>query len=151
MRIIESNGMVQNESGNEQSADSNLFPKAAIEILQNTKWSPDAKRSYELMSGGFHWSDEGLPNVTMICFEVESWAVRYVMGYRASLIRGKPREELKGPWDQLLTECPNWPGFRAERCHPSLMEELDQESLQLEKELDELEEKLKQKSADEQG
>ena len=47
--------------------------------------------------------------------------------YRASLIREAPREKLLAPWDQLLGECPDWPGFRPERRSPTLAAELDRE------------------------
>ena len=119
-----------------------LFPDAAIEILRRARWTPDATRSYEIMSGGFHWSDECLFDVAQICVESDSWAFRFVVGYRASLIQGVPRDELREPWDQLRTECPDWPGFRPERCHKSLAKELDQESQKASDDLDDLDRKI---------
>jgi hypothetical protein len=80
------------------------------------------------MSGGFAWSDERLPQSSTACMAHGSWVFRFVMGYRVSLIRGAPREELRPAWDQLLRECPDWPGFRPERSDPSLATELDRES-----------------------
>jgi hypothetical protein len=101
-----------------------LFPDEALAILREAQWDPFASRSYEIMSGGFRWSDECWGDVTPICMEQGSWAFRYVLGYRAWLIRGVPREELRLPWDQLLRACPEWPGFRPERCSPTLAGEL---------------------------
>lgn len=124
------------------SRDLMLFPDAAIRILREARWSPDAKRSFEIMSGGFHWSDECLSDVARICVESDNWSFRYVMGYRASLIRSTPRHELREPWDQLSIECPNWPGFRTERCDPSLAQELDRESKKASDDLDELDRRI---------
>jgi hypothetical protein len=105
-----------------------LFPEAALAILRQARWDASATHSYEIMSGGFRWSDERLGEVVFICMDHGSWAFRYVLGYRASLIRQAPREELRAPWDQLLRECPEWPGFRPERMHPALAGELERES-----------------------
>jgi hypothetical protein len=44
-----------------------------------------------------------------------SWAFRFVIGYRASLTRGRPRKDLRGAWGQLAAACPDWPGFWPER------------------------------------
>lgn len=115
-----------------------LFPYSAIKILRDARWSANATRSYEILSGGFHWSDECLLDVLRICVESDNYAFRYVIGFRASLIRGVPRNELREPWDQLRIECPNWPGFRSERCNPSLAQELNRESQKACDDLDEL-------------
>ena len=104
-----------------------LFPEPALVILRQASGDVNASHSYEMLSGGFAWSDECLRQAARICMEHGSWAVRYVMGYRASLIREDPREDLRPPWDQLLRECPDWPGFRPERRDPSWAQELDRE------------------------
>jgi hypothetical protein len=119
-----------------------FFPDAAIRILREARWEPDAKRSYEIMSGGFVWSYERLGEASRICVESDSWAFRYVMGYRASLTHGTPRDELREPWDQLLSECPDWPGFRPERCDPILAPELDERSHKACADLEELNRKI---------
>lgn len=72
------------------------------------------------MSGGFFWSDELLRETSAAPKDV---AHRAIIGYRASLIDGQPREELRGGWDQLRRECPDWPGFRPERCDLALKDE----------------------------
>jgi hypothetical protein len=113
-----------------------LFPQAAIEILRAACWSAEATRGYEIFSGGFYWSDEGLEEAARFCDD--NWAYREVIGYRASLIQGLPRRELFLPWEQLQNECPNWPGFRSERCAPALAAELDQASQNAMAELDEV-------------
>jgi hypothetical protein len=74
-----------------------------------------------------------------------SWAFRFLMGYRASLIRGIPREELRPPWDQLLRE---WPGFRPERHDPTLAAELDRECRQVDVCVRRIERRMRQSEAD---
>ena len=101
------------------------FPDAAISVLRKTRWSADATREYDLLSGGFLWSDEGLREVTHICMDADNWAFRKVIAYRASLIRNEPRDELREPWDQLACSCPNWPGFLPEIVDIALRDELD--------------------------
>jgi hypothetical protein len=108
--------------------DETLFPEAALAVLRQARWDPNATHSFEVMSGGFAWSDERLGEAAAACLEHRSWAFRLLMGYRASLIRGAPRDELRPPWDQLLPECPQWPGFRPERSDRALAAELDRES-----------------------
>jgi len=108
--------------------DQMLFPEEALVILRQARWDANATHSYKVMSGGFAWSDERLSQAATACMAHGSWAFRFLMGYRASLISGRPREELRLPWDQLLRECPEWPGFRSERRDPSLAAELDREN-----------------------
>jgi hypothetical protein len=91
------------------------FPQEAIEILRGVRWNPDAAWQFDLLSGGIIWDDEFPSEVTSICINENNWAFRAVLGYRASLIRGKPDERLRPAWEQLLHECPEWPGFRPER------------------------------------
>ena len=119
-------------------SDPMLLPDAALTILRQARWALDAERTFELMSGGFVWSDERLGDIAGICTEVDNWAFRFVIGYRASLIRGALRTELRGPWDQLRIACPDWPGFRPERADHSLKDALDAEDGEGIRELDHL-------------
>jgi hypothetical protein len=109
-------------------ADESLFPEAAIAILRRTQWNPRAACAYEGMSGGLVWGDEFPLDAISACVSVDNWAFRYVLGYRASLIRGTPREELRPPWDQLAQQCPQWPGFRPERRSSELRKLLEAEN-----------------------
>ena len=104
-----------------------LFPEAALTILRQARFDANASHHFEIMSGGFSWSDERLLEVANVCMAEESWAFRILIGYRASLIREAPQEELRTPWGQLLRECPDWPGFRPERRSPELAAELERE------------------------
>jgi hypothetical protein len=115
-----------------------LFPPEALALLRKACWDANARRRYEILSGGFAWSDERLWDVAPICMAQGSWAFRYLMGYRASLIRGMPRDALRAPWDQLLRECPDWPGFRLERSNPALLRELEAEDERAVRDLDQL-------------
>ena len=128
--------------------DQVLFPEEALAILRQAQWDANATHSYEVMSGGFAWSDERLSQSATACMAHGSWAFRFLMGYRASLIRGSPREELRPPWDQLLRECPEWPGFRPERRDPSLATELDRESRRVDVCVRRIERRMRQTSTD---
>ena len=128
--------------------DQMLFPEEALAILRQARWDPNATHSYEVMSGGFAWSDERLSQSGSVCMAHGSWAFRFLMGYRASLIRGNPREELRATWDQLLRECPEWPGFRPERRDASLATELDRESRKVDVCVRRLERKMQQGTID---
>jgi hypothetical protein len=128
--------------------DEMLFPEQALAILREARWDPDATRSFEIMAGGFHWSDERLlGDAASACLASGSWAFRYLIGYRASLIRGVPREALRAAWDHLSQECPHWPGFRPERMSPALAAELDRESRRTCIGLRRLERKLRNRGA----
>ncbi len=105
-----------------------LFSDSAIAILREASWDRNARRDLELMSGGFMWSDEKLDEALQKCDDEDVGPFRCVLAYRASLIRGEPRDELREPWDQLLSQCPDWPGFRPERTNCSLEGELESES-----------------------
>lgn len=103
------------------------FSDSAIAILRSAFWDQDAERSFDLMSGGFMWSDEKFHEALHECSD-DIGPFRCILAYRASHIRGKPREELRELWDQLLSACPDWPGFRPERLNRSLEDELDAEN-----------------------
>lgn len=102
------------------------FPEKVLAILRQTVWDPTAICIFDGISGGLLWSDEYPREAMEECFSENNWAFRYVLAYRASLIRGEPRDEFSAPWDQLMEECPNWPGLRPERQSPALREQLDQ-------------------------
>ena len=124
--------------------ESSLFSPAAITVLRKACFDPNATKRYEIMSGGFAWSDERLFDVV----SSGSLPVRFLMGYRSSLIRGKPNEELRSPWDQVQRECPAWPGFRAERQDPSLAKELDAEWRKVRRDCIAMEREYRKKKAD---
>ena len=102
------------------------FPPAALVMLAQQRFDPAAERSYDIMSGGFRWLDE-FPNHQRwwdLMHAHDCCAFRFVLGYRASLIRGRERPELRAAWDQLRQHCPHWPGFRPERCSHDLQTDL---------------------------
>ena len=103
------------------SMDEMLFPDEAIEFLRQARYDPQARRGFECLSTSFHWSDERLPQAMRLCLNHESRATFYVMVYRTSLIKGQPIEEYARVWEQLREACPEWPGFRPERCSPDLL------------------------------
>lgn len=101
-------------------------PEVLIPYLRGLRVDPTATRSYEAMSGGFFWSDER--PAPPYSESASDYAMRFLLGYRASLVRGQPREDLRSVWDAVLAACPGWPGFLPERRSPTLAEELVQTS-----------------------
>jgi hypothetical protein len=100
-------------------------PDILARAIRRCRYSPAATRSAELMSGGFMWSDE-MP--ARWYFDPDyGYTFRFLIGFRASLIRGEPMEGLRPIWDEVRRLCPQWPGFRPERSDPALREELERE------------------------
>lgn len=75
---------------------------------------------YENMSGALIWEDEISRNWPSSFIG----ALRFVFGYRTSLMLGEPRRQLQPAWDLALTLFPKWIGFRRERreANPQLLE-----------------------------
>jgi hypothetical protein len=102
--------------------DEVLYPEEALAFLRQMRHDPDARRGFECLSTSFHWSDEGLPRAMRLCMNHGSRATFYTMVFRTSLIKGEPVEEYRRNWDQLRAACPDWPGFRPERCGTELLQ-----------------------------
>lgn len=128
--------------------DQRFFPESALVVLRQTQWDPDATFNYEGMSGGLVWSDEFPREAIAACMAVNNYAFRYVLAYRASLIREEPREEFRPVWDQLKRECPNWPGLRPERQSPDLREQLNSREDRFMRELEEFDRTCEDASQD---
>lgn len=103
--------------------DEVLYPQEALAFLRQMQYDPAAHRGFECLSTSFHWSDEGLSRAMRLCMSHESRAAFYTMVFRSSLIKGEPVEEYRRNWDQLRAACPDWPGFRPERCSTELFPE----------------------------
>ena len=103
--------------------DEFLFPDEALALLRLARYDPQARRGFEMLSTSFSWSDEGLPRALRLCRNHGSEAAFYVMVFRTSLIKGEPIEEYRRTWEQLRAACPEWPGFRPERCSTELRPE----------------------------
>ncbi len=83
-----------------------------LKVLSKTK---DAKRFFDLMSGGFVWSDEKIYGLT----ENELGCLRAIFRYRTSLIVKEPDHRFEELWKDLKLKCPSWIGFDIERCSAS--------------------------------
>ncbi len=101
-------------------------PDILSKALRHTSFDPRAKRDAELLSGGFMYSDE-MPARWYRDTDEGGYAFRFLIGFRGSLIRQEPMEHLRPIWDEVYRLCPHWPGFRSERCDPTLREELEHE------------------------
>jgi hypothetical protein len=93
-----------------------LFSADALAVLDRMPFDPDARGSFELMSGGLIWPDEfpppGSPEWELVR---PQWVYRYLVAYRRALTLGEDREEFRPVWEQVVRQAPNWPGLRPER------------------------------------
>lgn len=99
-----------------------------VSILRAAVFDPHAHRTYDALSDSFWWSDETWPEFIQSCRTNRSWALRYLLGYRGTLIRGQPDDTLWPFWDQIARQCPNWPGLTGERCSATLLPALESAS-----------------------
>jgi hypothetical protein len=51
--------------------------------------------------------------------------LRYLVAYRAGLIRGEEDERFRDVWQAMVANYPDWPGLRSERRSPELREQLE--------------------------
>ena len=87
---------------------------AATAILRRCLHDPSAVRRYDLLRGGFLWSDE-LPECAAGELESVIAMLAPVIAYRASLTLRQPDSRYEADWDALQAAVPSWPGFRPER------------------------------------
>jgi len=104
-----------------------LIPVPALEVLRRARWDQNASREIELLSLSFYWSDEMIWEVGMRCMEIDhnNCSFKDLLLYRSSLVRGEPNEQYYAVWDQVRKACPQWPGFRENRCSTDLRGDLD--------------------------
>ena len=111
------------------------------------RFDPEASRGFDVFAGGFVWTDEWSPALEEACRRASAVEFadffRQVVGYRASVIRGDADEKLFPCWKALERLCPEWPGFRPERCSGALLADLertnDLELAKFERDLDDIE------------
>lgn len=99
--------------------------------MARLRHDPSAGRSYELLSGGFVWSDEHDEALREACRAADrerAMVFRHLFAHRASLIRGELAARFGDLWDAVVAHHPTWPGFRPERRSPSLRAELEAEA-----------------------
>jgi hypothetical protein len=75
---------------------------------------PNARLSYDLLSGGLIWSDE-VPNEPigdMLMF-------RYLLKWRTDIILEKVHPDVWQYWSAAKSAFPKWPGFAPCRCTPN--------------------------------
>lgn len=103
------------------------FPDAALAQLRSARFQETAFPCLELTTKSLVWSDEAYLEFVAVCNDHGSpWGL-VPLNFRSSLIRGQPDESGREAWDELRRRCPQWPGFRPERCSPMLCEELERQ------------------------
>src|ERR1035441_6867135 len=77
----------------------------------------DATCSVDLFSGGFKFSDEAPADFETLGDSLMPFVnlVRCLWGYRASIVMGKPRQDLAAYWEAAKKCAPRWAGFSPER------------------------------------
>ena len=85
-------------------------------VLSDCSCDEDAKRYYDVLRGGFVWTDELPGRERRSEFLGATFQLADVIAYRASLSLGQEaNEKWTQAWNQLKEILPNWPGFRQER------------------------------------
>lgn len=103
------------------------FPDEALAYLRSARFQETAFPCLELTSKSLFWSDEAYLEFVAVCQDRGSpWGL-VPLCFRSSLIRGEPDGLSRAAWDELQRLCPQWPGFRPERCSPTLRGELDRQ------------------------
>ncbi len=102
--------------------DSDRF-KILCHFLNRTIPHSDASLHYDVMSGGYRYSDES-PAQSLQDFDESlilplTTLLRFLWAFRLSVVRGTPRAELAEWWDSAKSLAPNWSGFSPERCSES--------------------------------
>ncbi|MDQ8205754.1 hypothetical protein [Pelagicoccus sp. SDUM812003] len=90
--------------------------EAVYEILRGMSFDPHATHKYDILRGGFFWSDE-LPSQEkdrenfLRCLMVLAKPI----AHRSELSLDKEELRFEEEWTELREKCPDWPGFRDER------------------------------------
>ncbi|MDB5387945.1 MAG: hypothetical protein JWM11_3591 [Planctomycetaceae bacterium] len=93
--------------------------KILCQFLNRTTPNTDATLHYDVMSGGYRFSDESPPD-SLRDFDQELilpliTLLRFLWAYRLSVVHGTPRNELAEWWHSTKVLAPNWSGFSPER------------------------------------
>lgn len=103
-------------------------------LLLSCSPEPKPKRQFDIMSGGFIWSDE-IPENTPTPIV---WRLRPIFGHRAAVSLGNDTSDYEDDWRRLQELCPGWPGFIAERSSTKLRDDLNKEDSKWKRRLDKL-------------
>ena len=91
-------------------------------------FDPSAARSFHIQCSSFYWEDE-MPEFVDDGYDASiRHFMLYLLSYRKMLMYGEDVPVFLPYWNRLQELCPNWPGFRAERMHASLIPELESEA-----------------------
>ncbi|MGJ8653738.1 MAG: hypothetical protein ACSHX8_10730 [Opitutaceae bacterium] len=82
------------------------------------KFDENATHQYDIMRGGFIWTDEMPDYVSgrkgfLSCLMLLAKPI----AHRSEMTLEKEIFRFEKEWNELRRECPDWPGFREERTH----------------------------------
>ena len=102
-----------------------VFSKKAIQILNNMEFDENATYFYEVMSGGFLWSDE-FPDIASDEWKnfEHDFIYRYLLALRREVMLWTKDKEKHPLWKQVLSEAPQWPGLKQERLSGRIVKRL---------------------------
>lgn len=100
------------------------IPPELLTLLRHASFDPAAVRKFNLMDGGYRWSDEFPEGFFDEVIRLNYWLDRYLAAHRASLVLGGDVDRFRSIWQEVEREAPDWPGLRPERSDASLAPEL---------------------------
>jgi hypothetical protein len=106
---------------------SEAFQRLCIHLDSSVR-RDNATCSVDLFSGGFKFSDEAPPDYEKLADSLPPFVdlMRCLWGYRASIVAGKPRQDLAAYWEAARRYAPGWAGFSPERASEEMKIHLDE-------------------------
>ncbi|HZZ42963.1 MAG TPA: hypothetical protein VFE58_08495 [Tepidisphaeraceae bacterium] len=91
-------------------------------LFKTLKYSPSATAIYDLLSDALIWEDEIPKNLPF----TDIGFLRHIWRFRITLLQSNGNPTDQG-WTAMRSACPEWPGFRSERCEsPATLELFEQ-------------------------
>lgn len=118
-------------------------PRELLTLLRQTSFDPLAIRKYNVLDGGFRWSDEFPDGFFEEVLRLDYWLDRYLAAHRAEITLGGDVDRFREIWQEVEREAPTWPGLRVERSSRDLAIELTAKRRDVEADMDAFEEKIR--------
>ena len=120
-----------------------LFSDGALRILNCMQLDEDATYFYDMMAGGFVWSDE-FPDIRSEKWKIfrQGLVFRYLIALRRQITLEYEGMGIHPLWLQVVQEAPNWPGLIIERRTGRIVKRLKAAERKLAYELDQCDKPL---------
>src|SRR5215469_14255183 len=91
---------------------------AHIGLFRTLQYSPNATAKYDLLSDALIWEDEMPRNLPF----ADMGFLRHIWRFRITFLQSNGALTDRC-WTAMKSACPEWPGFRPERCgNPAILE-----------------------------